>query len=136
MNGIRVSGILLAVAALSFGAASAIHFGLAIPLGIVTVSDPFSGAAMPEAVLGVACAAGAACLLVAIPPRLLVAVGVTAFSIAVTLYGLSVTLGSRRTADMVYHLGVLAVLALSLLLALHAWRRQTSPAEGAMPAGE
>jgi hypothetical protein len=61
---------LLLVAALSFWAASAIHFALTIPLGFMTVSDLSRGAAVPEAILGFVVAAAALYLNVARSPRL------------------------------------------------------------------
>jgi hypothetical protein len=120
--------MLLALAALSFWTASAIHVGVSIPLGVTTVHDPFAGAAVPEAVLGVVCAVGATSLLAVVPPRVGVAIAAATFSMVVTLFGLSVTLGSGRTADVVYHLGVLAVLSGALLM-LVPWRSRTERAK-------
>jgi uncharacterized membrane protein len=46
------------------------------------------------------------------------ALAATVFSIVATFYGLSVTLGSGRTADVAYHASVLGVLLLVLALLL------------------
>jgi hypothetical protein len=120
MNRARMAGWLLALAALTFWLASAIHFGLTIPLGFATVSDPFPGAAVPEAVIGVVVALTAACLLALSPPRLSPAIGGTAFAVAVTLFGLSITVGSGRTGDVAYHVSILAVLVVAVVLLLSA----------------
>jgi hypothetical protein len=55
----RTISALMLVAAVTLLAASAIHFGLSLPLGPVTLHDPFAGAAIPEAVLGVVLTVGA-----------------------------------------------------------------------------
>jgi hypothetical protein len=129
MNRAQTAGWLLALAALTFWLASAIHFGLKVELGFALVSDPFPGAAVPEAVVGVVVALGAGSLLVFRQPRLGIAMAATAFAIAVTLYGLSVTAGSGRTADVLYHISVLAVLsaALALLLTARLGERTRTP---------
>jgi hypothetical protein len=49
----------MALAALTLFGASTIHFGVVVPFGVATVRDPFAGAAIPEAILGVVLAAGA-----------------------------------------------------------------------------
>jgi hypothetical protein len=124
MNRARMAGWLLALAALAFWVASAIHLGLTIPLGFATLSDPFPGAAVPEAVIGAVVALTAASLLALSPPRLSPAIGGTAFAVAVTLFGLSITLGSGRTADVVYHVSILAVLVVAVVLLLWAGLEQ------------
>jgi hypothetical protein len=120
----RAAGWLLALGAVTFWLASAIHVGLTIPLGFATLSDPFWGAAIPEAVIGVVVALGAASLLVLRSPHLGVAMGGTTFAIAVTLYGLSVTVRSGRTLDVLYHVSILAVLSVALTLLFSAWLGQ------------
>jgi hypothetical protein len=57
------AGVLLSVAAVTLAVASLLHFGVAIPVGVTTVSDPFAGAAIPEAVLAVVAARGAVAIL-------------------------------------------------------------------------
>lgn len=46
------------------------------------------------------------------------ALATTLFALVGTLYGLSVTLGSSRTADITYHLGVLCLLTVIVTLLL------------------
>ena len=55
---IAVRGLLV-VTSVAFALASLIHFGVTIPLGLVTLADPFPGAAIPEAVIAVALGLGA-----------------------------------------------------------------------------
>jgi hypothetical protein len=120
-----VVGALLALAATTFAVASVIHFGVAIPLGVATVSDPFRGAAVPEAVIAAVVAAGAVAVLARRPAAWGVALMATLFALLGTGYGLSVTLASTRTGDIAYHLGILALLLviLGLLLMSESRRR-------------
>jgi hypothetical protein len=107
---------LLGVIAMTFWVASAIHFGAEIPLGFVTIGDPFPGAAIPEAVVGVVVAIGALGLWRRGAAARGIALGTTAFAILVTLHGLSVTVRAARAGDVIYHISVLAALAGSLAL--------------------
>jgi hypothetical protein len=111
-------GGLMAVAAVAFAAASVIHFGTVIALGPITVDDPFPGAAIPEAVIAVVLAIGALSVLTRRPARWGIAVAATVFTLLLTLYGLTVTVGSARTGDIAYHVAVLllSVGILGLLL--------------------
>ena len=115
----RLCAVLMAIAAVTFWVASAIHFGATIPLGFTTLNDPFPGAAIPEAIIGVVVAIGALAIAERWRANWAIAVGTTSFAIVGTLFGLSVTLGSGRSADVVYHVSVLVVLfvALGVLLA-------------------
>ncbi len=115
---------LMALTALTFAVASVIHFGVVIALGPVTIDDPFGGAAIPEAIIAAALAVGSAALIVrrssAWPPAL----GVTLFALLLTAFGLTVTLGTARIGDIIYHVAILAVLAvITLLLLLPPGRR-------------
>jgi hypothetical protein len=56
----------LLAGAITLALASAVHFGVALPLGFITIHDPFSGAAIPEAVLAAIVAAGSLCVLTGI----------------------------------------------------------------------
>lgn len=109
-----IATLLLAVSALTFWAASAIHFGLTIPLGSETVSDSFEGAAVPEAVVGAVVAVGAASLLGTRRRSRTIAIATATFAILLTLYGLSVTVRGGRMLDVAYHLSVLAALGAAL----------------------
>lgn len=53
------TGLLMALTAAAFAIVSVIHFGVHVPVGFTTVSDPFPGAAPPEAVIAVVLAATA-----------------------------------------------------------------------------
>jgi hypothetical protein len=119
-----VAGGLLCGAALTLGFASLLHFGVAIPVGATTISDPFAGAAIPEAVLAVVVAAGAMTLLAGLPVARWLTPATTLLALAGTLYGLTVTLARGEPGDVVYHLALLTILVVSaLLLLLDALRR-------------
>jgi hypothetical protein len=100
----------MAIAALTLLGASAIHFGLAIEIGGHVVDDPFAGAALPEAVIGAVLAAGVAVAFSGWRRAWPFALGATLFGILGVLVGLSFTVRSGRTGDLLYHLGVLVTL--------------------------
>jgi hypothetical protein len=104
------AGLLMALAAAAFAIASAVHFGVEIPLGFITISDPFAGAAPPEAVIAALVALGATTVLARRTNSRRIALGTAAFAVLATAYGLSITLNSSRTGDIAYHLGILATL--------------------------
>jgi hypothetical protein len=104
----------MALAALAFFAASAVHFGLQLPLGVVRLRDPFFGAAIPEAALGVVLGLGAVAVLIQRPKAKLIGLTTTSFTLLVVLYGLSITLRSGRLGDVAYHLALLLALLLGL----------------------
>jgi hypothetical protein len=107
---------LMAVAAVTLAAASAVHFGVVLP---PRLSDPFRGAAIPEAVVAAVLAGGLATVLSCRAVAWPVALGTTLFALLAVVYGLTVTVGGGRTGDVAYHLSLLAVLlaAAALLLA-------------------
>ena len=119
----RALGVLIAGAAVSFAVASVIHAGVAIPLGVTRVSDPFPGAVVPEAVIAVAVAGGALAVLTRRPAARGIAVTTTLFALLGTTLGLTITLESARTGDVAYHVGILVVLAVILGLLLLPGRR-------------
>ena len=107
--------LLIGAAALALLAASAVHFGLTLPLGATTIADPFPGAALPEAILGLALLAGLVSVLVA--PRARAALlAVTLLATAGTIFGLSITIGSDRGGDIAYHVVLLSGLLAALVL--------------------
>jgi hypothetical protein len=106
------------VAAVTLLAASAIHFGLSLPLGPVTLHDPFAGAAIPEAVLGVVLMVGAGFVLSGWSGRWTAALATALFTLLVTLYGLSITVSGGRTGDVAYHLVLLSMLVILVGLLL------------------
>jgi hypothetical protein len=106
------------LAAATLLGASLIHSGLAVPLGGALLRDPFAGAAIPEAVLAAVLSIGVIGWLAGWRRRRAVALGSVLFSLLVTFYGLSITLLSGRTGDIVYHLTLISLLvaATGLLL--------------------
>jgi hypothetical protein len=109
------------VATVGFALASLVHFGVALVLGPVTIDDPFAGAAIPEALLAVVLGIGSASWLGRWPVGRGLARATTLFALLVTLYGLTVTVGSARTGDVAYHVTILVVLSvLAVLLFLPA----------------
>jgi hypothetical protein len=115
---------LMALATVSFALASLVHFGIVLPLGLVTLDDPFAGAAIPEAVIAIVLGIGTATVIGRQAKRWRVASVATVFAILATLYGLSVTLGSSRTGDITYHVFVLVLLlAILVFLLLPAGKR-------------
>jgi hypothetical protein len=115
---------LMALAAVTLGVASTIHFG--VRLGMI--HDPFAGAAIPEAVIAFVVACGCVAVIVrrAAWP---VSLGTTLFALVGVLYGLSVTLRGDRTGDIAYHLSLLVVLVVTLCLLV------TPAARGALRRG-
>ena len=112
-----IAGLML-VAAGTLAVASAIHFGVPVPLGFATLHDPFAGAAVPEAVLAAIMAAGAAVLLSGWEASQAIALGSAFFTLLGTLYGLSFTLRGRGAGDVAYHFTLLAMLVVIVGLLL------------------
>jgi len=111
------------VAGVTLCAASAIHFGLPIPLGFTTISDPIAGAAMPELILGLIMLVGATSML---RGHRLVALACTGFTLLLTLYGASVTVRAAAWGDVAYHAALLTILAATLVLLLTRRKPQTT----------
>jgi len=110
------AAVLLSAAAVTLTLASTLHLGVAIPLGVTTISDPFAGAAIPEAVIAVVVAAGAMTMLVRLPAARWLAPAATLFALAGTLYGLTVTLRRAQAGDIAYHVTLLTMLVASAVL--------------------
>ncbi len=104
-----VSGLMV-LATATFAAASLVHFGVLLDVGPVTIDDPFPGAAIPEAVIALVLGIGSASAIARWPGRWWLAPGATLFALLLTLYGLSVTVRSSRTGDIVYHVSILVEL--------------------------
>jgi hypothetical protein len=116
------TGVLLSAAAVTLAVASLLHFGVAIPLGARTISDPFAGAAIPEAVIAVLLAVGALTMLARLAKARWLAPAATLFALAGTVYGLTVTLRRGQVGDIAYHLALLTMLVASAVLLLVALR--------------
>ncbi len=116
---IVIAGLML-VEAVTLAVASIIHFGFAIPLGIVTLNDPFEGARIPEAIIAAVVLAGAISLLTRQRGTWWLALSTTLFAIVGVLVGLRFVLVGTvsRPGDLVYHgsLLVLLLVTVSLLL--------------------
>lgn len=113
----RTIPALMTIAALTLLAASAIHSGLLGPI------DPFAGAAIPEAVIGVVLGI-AAVVAWSSSGAWVIALAATLFAIAGTLFGLTITVPRGDPGDVVYHLSLLGILAIVVGL-LVAQRRRT-----------
>lgn len=112
----RGVGVLMAIAAVTFGIASAVHFGGTVPLGFVTVHDPFPGAKFPEMIIGAVLAAGSIPVLARVRFARVIGLLATGFAVIGTVAGLHFTLGSGRTGDLEYHVGVLTLLVVTFAL--------------------
>jgi hypothetical protein len=122
------AGVVMALAAAAFAVVSIIHFGVDIPVGFATISDSFSGAAPPEAVIAAVLAIGAATVLTRRPRSRAIGLATTAFGLLGTIYGLKITLNSTRTGDVAYHLTILTTLLITLVLVLVPGRPNTQSA--------
>jgi hypothetical protein len=114
-----IAGLMLVEAA-TLAVASVIHFGIVISLGRLTISDPFEGARIPEAILAGVLALGAASLIARWPGSWWLAFSSNVLAIVGVLVGVRVVLlgSSSRPGDLIYHAGlfVLLVITASLLL--------------------
>jgi hypothetical protein len=115
---------LMTLAAGTFAVVSLIHFGVVIAIGPLALDDPFAGAAIPEGIIAIVLGIGTRNVIARPARGWMAALATTLFALVGTLYGLSVTLGSSRAADITYHLGVLCLLAvIATLLLLPMGRR-------------
>ena len=117
----------MALAAAAFAIVSVIHFGVDIPVGFTTISDSFPGAAPPEAVIAAVLSIGATSVLTQRTKSRGTGLATTSFALLGTGYGLTITLNSTRSADVTYHLSILATLLLILGLLLLPGGRDLHP---------
>lgn len=114
MRSRRLIAWLMAVAAVTFGIASALHFDIRITIGPLLIQgESFRGAAVPEAVIGAVVAAGTVAWISRTHAGVILALSATVFAILGVILGLyEITRGGavRTTADLVYHVSVLALL--------------------------
>ena len=120
----------MALAAATLLIASAIHFGLRVPLGAVVIADPFPGAAVPELVLGILLGAGVLLRFAGWRHSRVAAIAVAAITLLGTVYGMTVTLRGARTGDIAYHLALLLMLLVTLVLLWRVPSEQESPNAG------
>lgn len=119
----------MALGAITLLIASAIHFGLTIPIGSTTIRDSFPGAAIPEAVLGAILLVGATLVMTGFGAWWLAGIITTSLAVLGVIFGLSITIGGgHRTGDVAYHVGLLAVLLLASVLLLRLRRPQQTAA--------
>jgi hypothetical protein len=101
---------LMVLAAVAFAVASLIHFGNTLAAGPITIADPFPGAAIPEAIIAIALGIGAVSAIAGWPGNWGLALGTSLFALLLTIFGLTVTIGSGRIGDIIYHVIILTVL--------------------------
>ena len=110
-----IAGLML-VEALTLAIASIVHFGVVIPLGVVTLDDPFAGARIPEAIIAVVVGVAAISLLVGWAGAWWLALAATLFAIAGVLVGIRfVLIGMVSPAgDLIYHFSLLVALLVTV----------------------
>ena len=106
--------------AATLGTASYLHRDGRIPLGLTVVrGEQFTGASVPEAVIGAILAAGAAIVLAAPDRARRAALFATGFGVLGVLAGVAFVATSGRpsiTIDLTYHAILLAALTTTLVL--------------------
>jgi hypothetical protein len=117
-------GGLMALATLTLACASLLHFGLALPLGAATLADPDRGAAIPEAVIATVLAAGVIGVALRLGAAWVMALVAVGFAVAGVLVGITFTLPTGRTGDIVYHFCLLALLLTTAVMLLVPTGRQ------------
>ena len=113
----RPIGVLMLLEAATFATASLTHFDVGIPLGVTTIpGEPFTGAAIPEAVIAGVLLGGALALLARPPGGWGLALTTTLFALAGVIVGLSfIVRGSvSRPGDLVYHLTIFVALLITV----------------------
>jgi hypothetical protein len=117
----RAIALLMACETATLVLASLLHFGVTIRLGGLSVHDPFSGAAVPEAIIATALACGTVGVLTRPAAAWPLALGTTVFAVLGFLVGLRFTVfggGPARIGDIAYHLTGLALLLTTITLVL------------------
>ncbi len=111
---------LLVADTVSFLAASVIHFGVSIPLGVTTLTDAvLLPAAIAEGAIGIALALATAAVFSRLDWAWIGAMAAEVFGILGVFVGLSVTLGDptdSSSANFLFHLGILPALVVGLIL--------------------
>jgi heme A synthase len=116
----RLFGLALLAEAATLGVASYLHRDGHIPLGFTVIrGEQFTGASVPEAVIGAILAAGAAIVLTAPDRARRAALFATAFGVFGVLAGVAFVVTSGRPSigiDLAYHAILLAALTTTLVL--------------------
>ena len=125
-NGVpRLLGLLMLAEAATLGIASYLHRDGHIPLGFTVVrGEQFTGASVPEAVIGAILAAGALIVLTVPDRARRAAFFATGFGFFGVLAGVVFVLTSGRLSiatDLTYHAILLAVLITTLVLLALRW---------------
>ena len=116
-----VAAGLMVLAAVTLALASIIHFGVAIPLGLVTLHDPFPGARIPEAILAVVVGIGASSVFFRRGGAWWLALVAVLFAFAGVVVGLRFVLFTvpvTQPGDLLYHAALLVLLLVTLGLLL------------------
>ena len=110
----KVIAGLMGLATLTFVIASLLHFGVALPLGVVTINgEPFRRAAIPEGIIAAVLAAGSVVALTRRPTAWWLALATSIFAVLGVIVGLStiaIGVGPRTVPDITYHISVLVLL--------------------------
>jgi hypothetical protein len=114
----------MALDAASYVVAAIIHFGTVIAFGPLTFKDPFPGAAIPEASIAVVLSLGILSAVIRWPGRWCGALAASLYALLLTIYGLSVTVRSPRSDDIIYHVAALALTAVIVAALLAPTSRQ------------
>jgi hypothetical protein len=117
----RLIGGLMIGEALTFAAASALHFDITLPLGFTTIrGESFPGAAIPEAIIAGVLLGGAIGVFASPRGSWGLALTTTLFALAGVIIGLSVILSGRvsRPGDVTYHTIILFALIGTIALQL------------------
>lgn len=126
----RLFALAMLAEAATLGTASYLHRDGRIPLGFTVVrGEQFTGASVPEAVIGAILAAGAAIVLTSPDRARRAALFATGFGVLGVLAGVAFVATSGRpsiTIDLTYHAILLAALTTTLVLLVLRWPRAAS----------
>lgn len=117
----RVVGGLMLLEALTFAAASTLHFDITLSLGFITIhGESFIGAAIPEAVIAGVLLGGAIGVLASPRGAWGLALTTTLFAVGGVIVGLNFVLrtASSRPGDVVYHIAILIALLITVGIAI------------------
>jgi hypothetical protein len=124
MSSTRQVGALMVIEAVTFGVAGYLHLNGRIPLGVATVPGEWlPPATVAEWLIGALLLAAAVLTGLRVPGAVPFTLGALGFGIVGVIVGLSITASGGRTADIVYHVTILAALIATLGLQLRRTRR-------------